>query len=102
MMTKEIDVKLLGKSFSFSIPDNIDTKDFLEVIKFVERKMIRIKNEMEDIDSFKLGLLTSINVAEEYFSLKKENEKLKVILNKIDKKLSPFDKENQIAISFSS
>lgn len=103
MMTqKEIEVHILGKSFGFSIPDNIANDDFLEIVRFVEKKINKIRGETEDLDSFKLGLLAAINIAEEYFQLKKENENLRVILNKIDRMLSPLGEGDQLSISFSS
>ncbi len=102
MMTKEIEVQILGKHLGFVIPDDIKGEDFLEIVRFVEKKINRIKSETEDLDSFKLGLLTAINIAEEYFHLKKENEKLRVILNKIDRMLSPQGEGDQVSISFSS
>jgi cell division protein ZapA (FtsZ GTPase activity inhibitor) len=101
-MTREIEVRVLGRRFSFNVPENLEPHDFQEIIRFVEKKMIRVRNEMEDIDSFRLGLLASINIAEEYFSLKKENENLRVILSRIDRMLSPLEEENQVSISFSS
>lgn len=104
MITKEIEVQVLGKHFNFSIPDNIKTEDFLEIIDYVENKFKRIKNEAGDLDSFKLGLLASINISEEYFSIKKEYEKLRVVLSRIDHMVSPLEEEEggQLPIVFSS
>lgn len=102
MTTKEIEVQILGKNFNFNIPGNIKTEDFMEIIDYVENKYKKIKSETTDLDSFKLGLLISINIAEEFFSLKKEHERLRVVLNRIDKMLSPVEEGEQIAISFSS
>ncbi|MCP5048013.1 MAG: cell division protein ZapA [bacterium] len=101
---KQVDVKFLGKNFNFNIPDNIKTEDFLEIIDFVEDKFSHIRKEAGDLDSFRLGLLAAINIAEEFFSLKKENEKLRAVLTNIDSMLPPVDvnQENQFAISFSS
>lgn len=104
MKMKEIEVQTLGKNFNFNVPGNINTEDFMEIIDFVENKFSKIKSEAGDLDSFKLGLLVSINIAEEFFSLKKENETLKTLLKKIDTMISPIDinHENQLSISFSS
>jgi cell division protein ZapA (FtsZ GTPase activity inhibitor) len=102
MTSKEIEVRIMGKHFNFNIPDNIKTEDFLEIVDYIETKFKKIKSEALDLDSFKLGLLVSINIAEEFFSLKKEHEKLKVVLNRIDKMLSPVEEGEPIAISFSS
>ena len=102
MRTKEIEVQVLGRNFNFNIPKEIKPEEFLEIVDFVAGKMNRIRKETEDLDSFKLGLLTSINLAEEYFSLKRENDKLRVILDKIDRMVSPFDEGGRFSISFSS
>ncbi|MCK4765623.1 MAG: cell division protein ZapA [Candidatus Aminicenantes bacterium] len=102
MRTKEIEVQVLGRNFNFNIPKEIKTEEFLEIVDFVAGKMNRIRKETEDLDSFKLGLLTSINLAEEYFSLKRENDKLRVILDKIDRMVAPFDEGGRFSISFSS
>jgi cell division protein ZapA (FtsZ GTPase activity inhibitor) len=102
MTSKEIEVRILGKQFNFNIPDNIKTDDFLEIVDYVETKFKKIKSGTLDLDTFKLGLLVSINITEELFSLKKEHEKLKVVLDRIDKMLSPVEEGEQIAISFSS
>ena len=98
MKTKEIEVQILGKHFNFNVPENIDTDEFMEIVDFVEQKFRKIKHEAGDLDSFKLGLLASINIAEGYFYLKKENEQLKTLLNKIDYLLSPLDKDLHSAI----
>jgi cell division protein ZapA (FtsZ GTPase activity inhibitor) len=103
MNFRELEVRILGQDFHFNIPESIDTNEFLEIINYVENKIHRIKREIVDLDSFKLGLLASINIAEEYFSLKKENEKLKNILNKIDAMIPVINPEkSQLPISFSS
>ncbi len=102
MKTKEIEVQVLGKSFNFNLPDTIKTDDFLEIIDYVENKFKKVKNETNNLDSFKLGLLAAINITEEFYALKRENEKLRVLLNRIDNLISPVDEDNQISISFSS
>lgn len=90
-MVKTIEVQVLGRHFVFNIPEDFKPEEFLEIIQFVENKIKKIKTDAIDLDSFKLGLLTSINIAEELFSLKKENESLKVILNRIDQIISPLE-----------
>ena len=102
MRQKEVDVKILGKEFVFNIPASIKTEEFIEIIAYVENTIQKIKSETVDLDSFRLGLLTSINIAEEYFTLKRENEKLRKILDKIDQMLVPEDTKSQVPISFSS
>jgi len=102
MKIKEVEVKIMGKEFIFNIPANLKTEEFLEIVSFVESKIDFIKTGAVDLDSFRLGLLTSINIAEEYFTLKRENEKLRKILNKIDDMLAPEDQDTQVSISFSS
>jgi cell division protein ZapA (FtsZ GTPase activity inhibitor) len=104
MATKQVDVLFLGKNFNFNIPDNIKVEDFLEIVDFVESKFDKIRRDAGDLDGFRLGLLAAINLTEEFFHLKKENEKLRAVLNNIDSLLSPedVDPENQLPIRFSS
>jgi cell division protein ZapA (FtsZ GTPase activity inhibitor) len=96
MKTKEIEVQILGKHFNFNVPENIKTEDFLEIVDFVEKKFRQIRREAGDLDSFKFGLLAAINIAEEYFSLKLENQQLKDMLTRIDQLLPPVDNEMEI------
>ncbi len=102
MTTKLIEVQILGKNFNFNVPDNIRTEDFLEIIDYVENKFSRIRSETGDLDSFRLGLLASINITEEFLGLKKENEQLRAVLTNIDSMLPPIEKGNQLPIRFSS
>ena len=100
MKAKEIDVSILGKSFSFMISGKINTDDFLEIVNYVEEKYNKIKNSTDEHDLFRLGLLTSINITEEFFHLKKENEKLNSILSKIDSIVTTGEKGEVGEISF--
>ncbi len=101
-MSKVVEVQIIGKNFSFKLPNDIKSKEFYEIINYVENKMSKIKRESINLDFFKIALLTSVNIAEEFFSLKRENENLRVILNKIDKIITPLEEENKSLIKFSS
>ena len=83
----------MGKTFVFNLPKEIKPEEFFEIAGYVESKMNQIKAELSDLDSFKLGLLTSINIAEELFSMKIENKALRDMLGKIDSIVSPLDEE---------
>lgn len=103
MRTKEIEVQVLGKAFNFSIPANIKSDDFMEIIDYVENKFKKVRREIADLDSFRLGLLVAINITEEFYSLKKENENLRVVLERIDKMIAPVDDDRErVPINFSS
>ena len=106
MMTKEIEVQVLGRNFNFNIPGSIQADDFMEIVDYVETKLKKIRKETEDLDSFKLGLLAAINITEEFFSLKREYENFKTALDRIDRMVSPFNLESEegdrLPIRFSS
>ena len=102
MTTQQIEVQILGKNFNFNVPENIKKESFLEIIDFIEAKFSKIRQESGDLDSFRLGLLAAINITEEFFYLKKENEKFRAVLNKIDNMIPPVDQENLLPIRFSS
>ncbi len=92
-MTRKIDVKILGRSFSFDLPEEINPDTFMEIVQYVEDKVRSVRGHSIDLDSFRLGLLTSLNIAEELFSLRKENDGLREILLKIDSVLSGLDEK---------
>lgn len=106
MMTRELEVQILGNNFNFNIPDSIGADDFLEIVDYVEAKLKKIRSEIQDLDSFKLGLLASINIAEEFFSLKREYEKFRTALDRIDNMVSPLNLDSEegdrLPIRFSS
>jgi len=101
MKTKEIKVNLQGRSFSFIVSEKIKTEDFWEIINYVDDKYSKIKGDSGETDIFRMGILLSVNIAEEYFSLKKENVKLKDFLKSIDRIISPEDRKEKHIINFS-
>jgi cell division protein ZapA (FtsZ GTPase activity inhibitor) len=101
MSIKQIEVQILGKNFNFNVPKNIKTEDFMEIIEYVENKFSHIRKEAGDLDAFRLGLLAAINITEEFYAIRQENEKLRSVLNNIDSMLPPVDKETQLSIQFS-
>jgi cell division protein ZapA (FtsZ GTPase activity inhibitor) len=101
MSMKHIEVQILGKNFNFNVPKNIRTEDFMEIIDYVENKFSHIRKEAGDLDAFRLGLLAAINITEEFYAIKQENEKLRAVLSNIDSMLPPVDKETQLSIQFS-
>ncbi|MCU0275910.1 MAG: cell division protein ZapA [Acidobacteria bacterium] len=102
MMGKEVEVQINGKRFVFQLADDVRPEEFLQVVEYVENKINKIKNRMNELDAQKLGLLTSINIAQDLFSLKKENEKLAQILGRIDTLLSPESEDGKLTVSLSS
>jgi len=102
MMAKEIEVLITGKRFTFQLVDDVQPEEFLQVVEYVENKIRKIKSRMNELDAQKLGLLTSINIAQDLFSLKKENEKLAQILGRIDTLLSPEGEDEKLTVSLSS
>jgi cell division protein ZapA (FtsZ GTPase activity inhibitor) len=101
-MAKEIEVLITGKRFVFQLAADIQPEEFLQVVEYVENKINKIKSRMNELDPQKLGLLTSINIAQDLFSLKKENEKLVQILGRIDTLLSPDSEDRKLTVSLSS
>lgn len=101
-MGKEIEVSITGKRFVFQLADDVQPDEFLQVVEYVESKINKIKRRTNELDAQKLGLLTSINIAQDLFSLKKENEKLAQILGRIDTLLSPESEDGKLTVSLSS
>ncbi|MBN1196823.1 MAG: cell division protein ZapA [Candidatus Aminicenantes bacterium] len=90
-MVRTIDVKVLGRNFRFDLPKEIHPRTFMEIIAYVEDKIRSVRGQSIDMDSFRLGLLTSINIAAEMFSLRSENEDLRAVLRRIDEVIATLD-----------
>ncbi|HDP95650.1 MAG TPA: cell division protein ZapA [Candidatus Aminicenantes bacterium] len=90
-MVRTIDVKILGRNFRFDLPTEIHPRTFMEIIAYVEDKIRAVRGRSIDMDSFRLGLLTSINIAAELFSLRRENDDLRAVLRRIDKVIATLD-----------
>jgi cell division protein ZapA (FtsZ GTPase activity inhibitor) len=101
-MAKEIEVQINGKRIVFQLADDVSPEEFTRVVEYVENKINKIKSRMIELDPQKLGLLTSINIAQDLFFLKKENEKLAQILGRIDALLAPEKEDGKLTVSLSS
>ena len=101
-MSKNLEVRLLDKSFVFEIPDEINRDEFIEIINYLEDKLKKIKRESTGLDSFRITLLAAINITEELFSLKKENQKYVDLLKKIDSAFDTLEKKERVPIKYSS
>jgi len=101
-MAKEVEVQITGKRIVFQLADDVKVDEFMRVVEYVENKINKIKSRMNELDAQKLGLLTSINIAQDLFILKKENEKLAQILGRIDKLLAPESEDGKLTVSLSS
>lgn len=102
MMSREIEVQITGKKIVFQLADDIAPEEFTRVVEYVENKINKIKSRMNELDPQKLALLTSINIAQDLFFLKKENEKLAQILGRIDTLLAPEKEDGKLTVSLSS
>lgn len=94
-MAKTIDVKVLGRNYRFDLPEDIHPRTFMEIIAYVEEKIRSIRGQSIDMDSFRLGLLTSINIAAELFSLRNQNEDLRSVLRRIDEVIATLDASDE-------
>jgi cell division protein ZapA (FtsZ GTPase activity inhibitor) len=94
----EVDVSLLGKTFSFTLPDSLDKQRFYDIVDYTENKLKNIRAEMDKLDHFKTALLAALNISEELFALRDENQKLKALLSRIDKTLDECEADESLSI----
>ncbi|MEO0294033.1 MAG: cell division protein ZapA [candidate division WOR-3 bacterium] len=74
-MGKEIEVKILGKKYSF-ITDRTE-KEAIEIATFVDEIGRKIKEEEPYSSENTIAILMALNIADKYFTLANEIEKLK-------------------------
>ena len=54
-----------------------DETTVAEVVEYVNQKIHEIQSRAGAIDGIRIGILSALNIAEEYIRLKKEHEELK-------------------------
>jgi len=65
-----IDVEIFGQSYK--IRGEADSKHIQKLANFVDEKMREIVDSTSTVDTMKVAILASLNIADEYFQLKKE------------------------------
>jgi cell division protein ZapA len=65
-----IDVEIFGQSYK--IRGDADSKHIQKLADFVDEKMREIVDATSTVDTMKVAILASLNIADEYFQLKKE------------------------------
>lgn len=74
-MGKEVEVKILGNKYSFITDKN--PEEALKIAMFVDELAKIIKKEEPYSSESTIAILTALNIADKYFALANEIEKLK-------------------------
>ena len=74
-----INVKFNNKDYLLSCDDGQE-EDLINLTKFLDKKYSDLKDKLGNIGENKLLLITSIQVIDEYFDLKKELHRKKIVL----------------------
>jgi cell division protein ZapA (FtsZ GTPase activity inhibitor) len=72
---KEVEVKILGNKYSFITDKN--PEEALEIAMFVDELAKKIKEEEPYSSENTIAILTALNIADKYYELASELEKLK-------------------------
>jgi cell division protein ZapA (FtsZ GTPase activity inhibitor) len=72
---KEVEVKILGNKYSFITDKN--PEEALEIAMFVDELAKKIKKEEPYSSENTIAILTALNIADKYYELAAELEKLK-------------------------
>jgi len=76
---KEVEVKILGNKYSFITDKN--SEEAIKIAMFVDELGKKIKEEEPYSSENTIAILTALNIAEKYFALAHEIEKLKEHIN---------------------
>ena len=69
---QSIDVEIFGQTYK--IKGDADREHIKRLAKFVDDKMREIVEATSTVDTMKVAILASLNIADEYFQLKKDLE----------------------------
>jgi cell division protein ZapA len=69
-----IDVEIFGQSYK--IRGDANREHIEKIARYVDQKMREIAETTSTIDTLKVAILASLNIADEYLQLKKKNTKI--------------------------
>ena len=77
---ESIDVEIFGQTYK--VKGDADSKHIEDLADFVDRKMREIVESTSTVDTLKVAILASLNIADDYLRLKKEYDVLQRELKK--------------------
>lgn len=88
MSSKPIPVKILGKEYQVSCPEN-QTHSLIDAAFLLDEKMKKIRSSGKVIGSERIAVMAALNLAHELLCLQSStDEGLKMLYNKIDAALT--------------
>ena len=87
------EVEIFGRLYKLKAENEEDIKLYAD---FLNKRLSIVEKQVKTIDDHVIFSLAGINIAEEFFNLKKENESLKQELKELNEKTDRFILENNI------
>jgi cell division protein ZapA len=85
-MKRALDVEILGQKFTIS--SDADETYMLKVAGYVDGKMQELLRSSKAIAKPNIGMLTALNIADEYYRLKESHEAILQKVNQLSKKVA--------------
>jgi len=89
--TNNISVDILGDTYS--IAGDVDPDEIKQYANFLDKKLVELSEEYNPRKRYDLAILCGLNIVEEMFRKKKEQEKLEKFVQRISKLLDSLDEE---------
>ncbi len=87
------EVEIFGRLYKIKAENKEDIENYAN---FLNKRLSAVERQVKTIDNHVIFSLTGMNIAEEFFNLKKENELLKKELKELNEKTDRFILENNI------
>jgi cell division protein ZapA (FtsZ GTPase activity inhibitor) len=87
------EVEIFGRLYKLKSENE---EDIIKYADFLNKRLSIVEKKVQTIDDHVIFSLTGINIAEEFFNLKKENERLKKEIKELSDLADKFINENNI------
>lgn len=87
------EVEIFGRLYKLKAENKEDIENYAN---FLNKRLSAVERQVKTIDNHVIFSLTGMNIAEEFFNLKKENELLKKKIKELNEKTDRFILENNI------
>jgi cell division protein ZapA len=91
MSDKVIEIEIYGQKYRIRVKGEEDEKYIGRLTSYVDQKMREVAVKSKSVDSLKISVLASLNIADEYFLSRKKLDQLNEVIGHMESKVESLE-----------
>jgi len=91
MSDKVIEIEIYGQKYRIRVKGEEDEKYIGRLTSYVDQKMREVAAKSKSVDSLKISVLASLNIADEYFLSRKKLDQLNEVIGHMESKVESLE-----------